>query len=226
MKRVWLLLAGLALVVTACSFNFGGGSSSSQAAPTPAAQSKVLFHDDFSNPDSGWDRVKDSTGSLTDYVDGRYRIFVNESNTDIWANPGKNFDGDVVVAVDAVRNSGPLDNDFGVICRYQDADNYYFFVISSDGYAGIGAVVNGDQNLLNKEGKMVSTDKLPQGKGVTYHIEASCIGNALTLTVNGKRILTVTDDRLAPTGDVGLMAGTFDAKGTDILFDNFVVRRP
>ncbi len=225
MKRLWLLLVGLALVVIACSFSFGGGSSA-EATPTPAAQSKVLFRDDFSDTGSGWDRVKDPSGSMTDYVDGRYRILVNESNTDIWANPGKNFDGDVVVAVDAVRNSGPLDNDFGVICRYHDADNYYFFVISNDGYAGIGIVFKGDQKMLNKEGKMVPTDKLPQGEGVTYHIEASCVGNTLTLAVNGKRILTVTDDRIAPSGDGGLMAGTFDKKGTDILFDNFVVRRP
>ncbi len=225
MKRLWFLLAGLALMVMACSFSFGGATSPTKqaVAPTP---SKVLFQDDFSDTGSGWDRVKDPNGSMTDYVDGRYRILVNESNTDIWANPGKSFDGDVVVSVDAVRNSGPLDNDFGVICRYQDENNYYFFVISSDGYAGIGVVVKGDQKILNKEGKMVPSDKLPTGKGVTYHIKASCIGNVLTLTVNGKRILTVTDSQLAPTGDAGLMAGTFDKKGTDILFDNFIVRRP
>ncbi len=225
MKRLWILLAGLVLLLMACSFSFGSGSGESTTS-TPAPKAKILFQDDFSDTGSGWDRVKDDNGSLTDYVDGRYRILVNEDQTDIWANPGKNFDGDVVVSVDAVRNSGPEDNDFGVICRYQDADNYYFFVISNDGYAAIGKVVNGEQKLLNKEGKMVPSDKLPQGKGVTYHIVASCIGDVLTLTVNGKRIMTVKDGSLAPTGDVGLLAGTFDKKGTDILFDNFVVRRP
>ncbi len=226
MKRLWIFLAALVVLLMACSFSFGSGSGGSPSA-TATPQAKILFQDDFSDPGSGWDRVKDdTTGSLTDYVDGRYRILVNESQTDIWANPGKNFDGDIVVAVDAVRNSGPKDNDFGIICRYQDADNYYYFVISSDGYVGIGKVVNGEQKLLNKEGKMVPSDKLPQGKDATYHLVASCIGDVLTLTVNGKRIMTVKDGSLAPSGDAGLLAGTFDTKGTDILFDNFVVRRP
>ncbi len=197
-----------------------------QAPPPTPSTSKVLFQDDFSDTGSGWDRVKDPSGSMTDYVDGRYRILVNESNTDIWANPGKNFDGDVIVAVDAVRNSGPLDNDFGVLCRYQDGNNYYFFIISSDGYAAIGAVVKGDQKILSGEGKMVPSPQLPTDEGATYHITASCVGNTLTLTVNGNRILTVINSQLAPTGDVGLMAGTFEETGADILFDNFIVRRP
>ena len=33
-------------------------------------------------------------------------------------------------------------------------------------------------------------------------------------------------DETFTTGDVGLIAGTFDAAGTDIRFDNFVVSKP
>jgi len=227
MKRIWFLLALLAAVSLACSFGASAGSPTKAPAPTqaPPTKSSVLFHDDFSDPDSGWDRVKSDSGSLTDYVDGRYRILVNETNSDVWANPGEDFSGPIVITVDAVKNGGPDDNDFGVLCRYQDENNYYFFVISSDGYAGIGRVVDGQQTVLTGNGKMVPSDKLPKDPHVTYHIKATCIGQVLTLYVNGKKIASTKDGTLT-SGDVGLMAGTFDNAGTDILFDNVVVRQP
>ena len=222
MKRwFWWLLAAMALLGVACSFTSllsSGEEGKQNTAP------EALFQDDFSNPKSGWDRVSDDQGSLTDYVDGRYRIFVNDTQSDIWANPSKHFTGDIVVEVDAVKNSGPDDNDFGIICRYQDVDNYYAFLISSDGYAGIERLYQGRQEFLNSDKAMVPVD-IPTGDGITYHLTASCIGNHLVLSVNGKRIMDATDDTFTE-GDVGLIAGTFDEKGADILFDNFVVHRP
>jgi hypothetical protein len=52
-----------------------------------------------------------------------------------------------------------------------------------------------------------------------------CVGEALTLYVNGIQIASVADSDFAK-GDVGLMAGTYDITGTDIHFDNFIVRQP
>ncbi len=227
MKRLWLLLALLAAVSLACSFGASVAPSANAPAPTkaPPTQNPILFQDNFSDPTSGWDRVKSDSGSLTDYVDGHYRILVNEANSDVWANPGEEFSGPIVITVDAVKNGGPDDNDFGVLCRYKDENNYYFFVISSDGYAGIGRVVDGQQTILTGNGKMVPSDKLPKDPGVTYHIKATCIDKDLTLYVNGKKIASTKDGTLT-SGDIGLMAGTFDTPGTDILFDNVVVRRP
>lgn len=222
MKRwFWWLLAAIALLGVACSFTSFLPSAKGEEQNTAPG---VLFQDDFSNPKSGWDRVSNEQGSMTDYVDGRYRILVNDTQTDIWANPSKNFTGDIVVEVNAVKNSGPDDNDFGVLCRYQDQNNYYGFLISSDGYAGIERILNGEQEFINSDKAMVPVD-IPKGDGVTYHITAKCVGNHLVLFVNGKRIMDATDDTFQ-AGDVGLIAGTFDEKGADILFDNLVVHRP
>ena len=44
---------------------------------------------------------------------------------------------DTIVEVDTYWAAGTFDNDFGVICRYQDTSNFYFGAISSDGYAAI-----------------------------------------------------------------------------------------
>ena len=60
---------------------------------------------------------------------------------------------------------------------------------------------------------------------VTNDIKVDCVGSTLTLYANGSQLISVEDTAFA-SGDVGLLAGTFDTPGTDIHFDNFVVRQP
>lgn len=182
---------------------------------------EILFKDDFSNPNSGWDQSTTVHG-VTDYLDGVYRIFVNEINTDTWANPGLTF-GDVHIEVEATKIGGPDDNDFGVMCRVQSPSQYYFFVISSDGYYGIGKVNGEQQEVLGVE-SLQPSEAIHQGNA-TNQIKATCIGNELSLTVNGVRLYSVNDSEFG-SGDVGLIAGTFTEPGTDIHFDNFVVLKP
>jgi hypothetical protein len=59
----------------------------------------------------------------------------------------------------------------------------------------------------------------------TNVISADCIGSSLTLYVNSEQLISVEESSLE-SGDVGLLAGTFDILGTDIHFDNFLVRTP
>ncbi len=219
MKKVFAILAVLVLVALACSLSPvstpAGGGGGGQA-------SNVLFSDDFSNTNSGWDQRQD-TNYVSDYANGGYRLYVNDTDYDIWANPSKSFPGDVRVEVDATKAGGPDDNDFGLICRYQDTDNFYFFLISSDGYAAIGKYEGGSQQLISSD-NMVKVEGITLG-AATNHIRADCIGSDLKLYVNGNPVVTATDSSFT-SGDVGLMAGTFSEPGTDILFDNFYVYKP
>jgi len=216
MKKQLAIPIVMVLVTLACTLSPISTPSSGGAQP-----SNVLFFDDFSNSNSGWDQVHDT--NVTDYSNGGYRIYVDETNYDIWANPSKSFPGDVQIEVDATKTGGPDDNDFGVICRYQDTNNFYFLLISSDGYAAIGKYENGSQQL-------VSSDEMEQANGITpgaatNHLRAECIGSNLTLYANGNVVATAVDSSFS-SGDVGLMAGTFSEAGTDILFDNFYVYKP
>lgn len=208
----------LMMSVLACSLF--GGDDSSPSDPVSLA-SDILFQDDFSDPSSGWDQVNEDEGS-TDYVNGVYRIYVNEANYDIWANPSLNFT-DTVIEVEATKVGGPEDNDFGVICRYQNLDNFYFFIISSDGYYGIAKVVNGEQELIGMD-NMEYSDAINQGSESNL-LRADCVGNQLALYVNGEKVVDANDLQYS-SGDVGLIAGTFDDAGTEVDFDNFVVREP
>jgi hypothetical protein len=180
-----------------------------------------LFVDDFSDPSSGWDRVNEDEG-ITDYGDGIYRILVNTDNTDIWANPGLEFTN-TIIEVDARKVGGPDDNDYGVICRYQDLSNFYFLIISSDGFYGIAKVVDGEQELIDLE-SMAYSEHINQGNN-SNEIRADCIGQQLSLYVNGQKLIEATDSQHT-SGDVGLIAGTYDTAGTEIHFDDFVVKSP
>jgi hypothetical protein len=200
----------LALAILAC-----GGT------PATTLPDNVLFQDDFSRTSSGWDRVNVDDG-MTDYDNGVYRIVVNTDNTDVWANPGLSFT-DVRIEVSATKAGGPDDNDFGVICRYMDENNWYSLIISSDGYYAIVKVKDGYQELLGMS-EMGYSDAINQG-AATNTVRADCIGSTLTLYANGTQLVSVTDSDFA-SGDVGLLAGTFDVIGTDITFDNFTVYKP
>lgn len=212
-----VILVALMLTTLACSL-FGENNESSGGSELPP---DILFLDDFSDTSSGWDRVNEEEG-ITDYVDGIYRILVNTDNTDVWANPGLNF-SDTVIEVDASKVGGPDDNDFGLICRYQDLSNFYFFIVSSDGFYGIAKVIDGEQELLGLE-NMEYSETINQGNSKNK-LRADCIGQNLALYINGQKLMDATDSQYS-SGDVGLIAGTFDVAGTEIQFDNFIVRKP
>ena len=198
------------------------------AAEAPAAKtpvSNILFQDDFSDTNSGWDRSNWESG-ITDYNNDAYQMLVKVPNYDIWANPGRSFDGDVRVEADATKVGGNADDDYGLICRYSgepSAPNYYYFAISSDGFAVIGKMAAGENAYISSE-QMNPSDAINQGMA-TNRLRADCIGSNLTFYVNGIQVASVSDSSYT-SGDVGFIAGTFDIPSAEFLFDNLVVSKP
>ena len=187
-----------------------------------SAKSEVLLSDDFSSKNNNWDKVSD-TNVTTDYYKNAYRILVNTTNYDAWANPGNLKFTDVKVEVDATKNGGPDSNDFGIICRYTGLDGYYYGLISSDGHYGIYKTTAQGGTILGQGGNQFS-DKILVG-AATNHIRFDCVGTTLTLYVNGIQLDQQTDQTYTD-GNVGLIAGTYTEAGTDILFDNLFVYKP
>ena len=218
--KILAALSLLTLSAVACELPFSTSTTGSDSAGEPARE--ILFEDDFSDSGSGWDQSSFDEG-LTDYERGAYRIFVNETSYSAWANPSRNF-SDVSVEVDALKIGGDDDNEFGIICRHANIDNFYVATISSDGYYGFLVRKDGASlELLNME-NMLTSDSINVG-GESNHIRLDCVGNTLTLYVNGVFVGETVDESIS-SGDVGLYAGTFSVPGTDILFDNFVVSNP
>lgn len=187
---------------------------------SPPQPGTLLFQDDFSRSSSGWDRYRDASVE-SDYIDGSYQIAVYEPDRIAWARPGLRF-GDVVLEVDATVTDGPDNNALGLICRYQDPDNFYFFLVSADGFAGIGQRIGGEERIFN-DAAMLPADSLLPGRA-TNHLRAECSGSLLTLSINGVPVRQASDAAFSE-GDVGLIAGAYDVPGTRIAFDNFAVRQ-
>lgn len=158
---------------------------------------------------------------VMDYDGGGYRIMVNALQTNFWSTPSKNF-SDVRIEVDAGKLAGPDENRIGVLCRFNGKD-YYFFIITSDGFYGLGLFKDGQAILLGQS-EMLSSANINQGLAIN-HLRGDCVGNTLTFFVNGVQIAQTQDSTLT-SGDVGVIAGTFATSGVDIIFDNFVVLQP
>jgi len=181
----------------------------------------VLFQDDFSSPLGGWSRGQE-VRFLADYVDGGFLLSVLLPYSEAWSRPSLRF-SDVRLEVDVTKLSGPDDNLIGVLCRFQDSQNYAFLLISSDGYAGLGIVRDGVRSLLADQVFMPHS-AIAQGSA-SNHIRAECSGDRLSLTVNGELVSEGRGNAWAD-GDVALFVGTYAAAGVEVRFDNFSVIQP
>jgi hypothetical protein len=208
----FLFLSCLTFFWTACS-----------PAPVPvisaAKPGEILYQEEFEKNTSGWDRIANADG-IMDYDGGGYRFLVKQPSYNLWSTPEKDFN-DVRVEVDVFRLDGPKENREGLMCRYQNGD-YYFFIISNDGFYAIGKFIGGQTLLLGQE-EMQSTEFII--KDAVNHLRADCIGKTLTFYINYQQVASVQDSDF-PNGDVGLLAGAFTQAGVDVLFDHFVVLQP
>jgi len=184
-----------------------------------ANSGEVLFLENFSDNTSGWDRTLND-GGIMDYDSGGFRILVRHPKMNFWSTPNGVYQ-DVRIETDITRLAGPFENRAGVMCRYNNGD-YYFFIISNDGYYAIGKFIGGISLLLGAS-TMEGTDVIKVD--AVNHLRADCVGDTLTFYVNFNQVGVVQDTDF-PTGGVGIIAGSFNEPGVDILFQNFVVMQP
>jgi hypothetical protein len=180
-----------------------------------------VFMDDFSDHDNGW-LVTVADNGIVHYDGDAMRILIREPNAEYWTTPGLNLTNSSV-DVDTIRVTGPENNLFGLVCRWRDQNNYYSFLVSSDGYYGIVRMKDGKRQIISGD-EMQTTDLVLKGDRIN-HIRADCNGKTLTLYLNFTKLVQV-DDTIFERGDVGLIAGTLADSGTDIRFDNFIVQVP
>lgn len=217
-KRLWflsLILPGILLA--ACAGN---------AAPIKPLDATVpgelLYEDDFSRARNGWGVMERAGGDIGIKYGGML-FTVDLPNFMFWSITGGKYQ-DAQVEVDAVLVEGPMNDAFGVVCRYQDEDNFYGFIISHDGYYGIFKYLDGNMVMASEDGKLGYSEQIRQG-GMVNHIQAVCEGNTLSLMVNDSTLAVVIDDSFSE-GKVGLIAGSYDEPGVTVLFDNFKVVQP
>ena len=153
--------------------------------PTPEfLPGSVLFSDDFSTNDNGWKTWNQDNAYVNIEGGGLYFKKINEPEYDYWSKPGYKKFENLVIQTDAIKVGGPNNNSYGVICRMLDEANFYAFLISSDGYAGILRVKEGVYELLNND-SMEFFAEIAQGDALNQ-ITATCSDTQLSLAINGK----------------------------------------
>lgn len=218
----WIIRLGLLLVASlslaACTV-IGGATAD------PCNQNGALLQDDFSGEQNcGW-REYNQGGAVVAIADNTLSISTSQTGQVWWTNAGRDFT-DVIVTVQARQTSGPNNNAYGVLCRYQDENNFYIFLISGDGYYAIGKYETGKDQItyLTENEEYIFSDLINQGVA-TNLIRVSCIGNELGLSVNGLPLVTVTDNSFSG-GDVGLGVSTLEPGTAVVQFDDLLVLAP
>jgi hypothetical protein len=173
--------------------------------------------DDFSDPAGDWQAESDASAEVECY-EGVMRVLVKAPNRLAWASAGREF-SDFHLSVEATQVAGPDDNEYGVLVRMQDADHFYRFSISGDGYYMVSKYDGKEWIALN--GDWTPADPVHLG-AATNLLEVICQGAKMTFLVNGVQLIEVEDTSYS-RGDIGLYVGSFFEPGVEVHFDNLRV---
>ena len=195
-------------------------ASAAPSATAPVAASDVLMADDFSDLHNNW-LSEVTEQSDKGYEDGEFRLTMYQPEYSTWSYPDPPRDfADFALEVDARRVSGPLDNEFGVLVRYQpETDEFYLFAISSNGFYSVQKYqANEWQKLVD----WTESAAILQGEDVN-RLRVTGQGDKMRFFVNGEP-LTQVEDASFRSGSVGLLASTNEKGGVAVAFDNLRVR--
>jgi len=182
----------------------------------------VLFHDDFSDRDSGWLRGGAQRVGF-DYRDGEYLIMLGMPGR-LWrALAPIEMLADFVLEVDVELLGEPSPAVFGVVFRHQDEHNTYGFLIRNNGQYGLWKRVDDEPHPIGGPEWTSSPHIRRTGRN---RLRVVCEGPHIALFANDQHLRTVTDEAF-PEGRVGLCAslGT-GSKPIEVAFDNVIVRLP
>lgn len=175
-----------------------------------ATEAWVVAFDD----DTGWAASSDAVAEVG-VSDGVLRIEVFSAGQVAWATSESQW-ADVRLSVDATQVSGPHDNEYGVLIRMQDDQNFYAFSISGDGYARAARYDGGTWTVLGPD--WTPHQSILQG-AATNRLELVAAGTRFDFRVNGESVLQV-DDSAFSVGRLGLYAGAFADGDVVVAFDN------
>jgi len=226
-KRLFLVVIGLLLAllllggVGVSAYQLGLHQVQSTAKPTSAATAtrpplptataveRVIFSDPLTSPAYPWQQ--DSTHCL--FQNGSYHII-----KDYICFAPLGVYSDLNISVQVKQISGIANTIFGIVFRFNDANNYYDFRVSSNSLWLFEKFVNGVHHYLVP---LTANAAIQPGIGTANTIRVRAHGTHLQFFANGIQIGQVTDSTF-PSGDIGLYGPSTSVPG-DVAFNNFQV---
>lgn len=244
MTRQLLLVGGLALALLAV-YQLSRAAAGWQYLVSGDAAT-VLYATGFDDASTLWEPADDGLRlAQIDPAAGSLRLHLEEINDSVYAPLRWHFtDFDLRVTMTAV--DGPENNGYGVLFRQTDARNYYYFLISSDGYYRLTRVLDGIAKDLST---WIPSDVIQTGMGAVNQIRVTGEGGDYRFYINetpvalcipddpdaastydefagecqqGQMLETLTDPALA-SGRVGVIAITLNEPESTIQVDQVVI---
>lgn len=186
---------------------------------TPTPFSPLLWQDDFSDPSSGWPIMHLDDMAL-EYKNGQYSISVFKEHWEGSGNSKRTFEN-FALEVEATPIYGPEEYYYGVIVRQKDTANFYEFALSTAGYYSFHKRLNDEWVVLLD---WMECEYMNPGEA-TNVIKIICQKDTFTLYINDKLMSTIQDQDFS-SGNIGLVAGTFEQPDVRVAFDNLTVWSP
>lgn len=243
MRRLLLLIGLTALLLVVIQLS---RVSAGWRFTVPSSPGSVLYATSFDLEDNAW---QEAEGRLSAQIeDGVIRLDVGGADSNVYSPLRWHF-SDFDFTVDAKAVGGAESNGFGVIFRLTNLDNYYYFLIGSDGYYQLTRVQDG---VAQEMSQWIFSDAIQVGIGETNRIRVVGTGNQFRFYVNdqpmamcipdnpdakstyndiigecieGQMLETVTDASIAD-GRLGVIAVALDEPDTLVEFDNVLIYSP
>lgn len=188
--------------------------------------SDTAFSDDFSSDKFEWASVDDDV-RFWGIQNERYTLHLKVPDYTIWAYLPVDFTPNTI-GFDAAVQNGFEQGAYGVLCHYQDVDNYHF--VSLDPYNNeysIGYLKDNEYFSL-LEDMWLPAQHLKTGVNAINHIEVVCDLDMITLFVNNELEAT-TGTQNAIAGDTAIYGETWEetpSAGFKVLIDNLYAYKP
>lgn len=213
---------------------------------SPAEPSALLYVATFDAFNEDWEQYPGRLSS--EVVGGTLRLSVGEPVAAPYSIASAHF-SDFDVRVQTRVMDGPESNGFGLVFRQQDPNNFYYFLIGSDGYYQVGRSLGGQERVLSN---WIETPTIHTGIDSENTLRVVGRADRFQFYVNDQLLLLCIPDNPNarstyfnhtcvegammdalvdtnfPTGRLGIIATTIQGGGTGVVvdFDNVLVYAP
>ena len=192
---------------------------------------EVIFEDDFSDPNSGWNVFSESNGS-GNYVNEAYEFKFYEAR-DSWTWQNK---ADLSVPNSHIKYNlrNPQQSPFftfGISCKFYELESgggEIRIAVRTNGYYQIFRRVGNEWNNLLETNENSDENGWPYSKDIEvgateYRFGAVCSNEEISLYINDT-LIAQTFDESSVQGHVKLIGGYFGhEEETELYIDNFIV---
>ncbi len=187
--------------------------------------------DDFSSNAFDWIEYEDDI-TVIKLENGAYSFQILQPEYYDWAYIPVNF-SPTFITFEVTGFPGEQDGTFGVMCQYQDENNYYYIEIDlqTKEYV-IAQIVDDEYILLNEplaeDYDWLTATSLNDNPEVANTISIQCTSNDITLIINQEWVNSVlVSQPFANSGDMAFFVFAYDFAGPEgykVFFDNVVVQ--